>query len=131
MIYVDSNVPMYLVGSDHPNKQRVIERSSQLVRGREQLVTSAETFQEILHRYLAIRDRTHLNAAYEALEAMVSLVADVEKRDVDAARSLSGSHPALSSRDCLHVAVMARLRCQTIWSYDSGFSAVASIQRIE
>jgi predicted nucleic acid-binding protein len=122
---------MYLVGGEHPNKQRVIERASQLVLAREQLVTSAEAFQEIIHRYLALRDRTHLNAAYEALEAMVSLVADVEKRDVDAARSLSGSQLGLSSRDCLHVAVMTRLQCGTIWSYDAGFSAVASIQRID
>jgi predicted nucleic acid-binding protein len=98
---------------------------------REQLVTSAETFQEIIRRYLALRDRTHPDAAYEALEAMVSSVAGVEKRDVDAARSLSGAHPGLSSRDCLHVAVMARLRCGTVWSYDSGFSAVPSIQRID
>jgi predicted nucleic acid-binding protein len=24
VIFVDSNIPMYLVGADHPNKQRVL-----------------------------------------------------------------------------------------------------------
>lgn len=131
MIYVDSNVPMYLVGGGHPNKQRVIELVPRLLTARDQLVTSAETFQEILHRYLALRDRQHLNAAYEALEAMVSVVAEVTKEDVDGAREMSANYPELSSRDCLHVAVMRRIGCSKVWSYDAGFGAVGALQRIE
>ena len=130
MIYVDSNVPMYLVGADHPHKRRVVELVPQLLAARETLVTSAEAFQEIMHRYLAIRDLIHLGAAYEALEAMVSSVADVTKADVDQARSLVGVHPALSSRDCLHSAVMRRLGCTRIWTFDGAFDAVPSLQRI-
>ena len=130
MIFVDSNVPMYLVGAAHPNKQRVIEMVPRLLSAREELVTSAEAFQEILHRYLALDDREHLNAAYDALATMVSQVADVTKPDVDAARFLSAEHPRLSSRDCLHVAVMERVGCRRVWSYDSGFDAVPSLQRV-
>jgi uncharacterized protein len=131
VIYIDSNVPMYLVGADHPNKRRVVELVPQLLSARERFVTSAETFQEIVHRYLAIRDRVHLNAAYEALESMVGLTAEVRKVDVDGARSVSADHPSLSSRDCLHVSIMRRLDCARIWSYDAAFDLVPSIQRIE
>lgn len=131
MIYVDSNVPMYLVGADHKNKQRVIELIPQLLSARERFVTSAETFQEVLHRYIALRDRQHLAAAYEALEAMVSVVAEITKEDVDRALGFSGNYLELSSRDCLHVAVMGRIGCTRIWSYDTGFGVVPSIQRIE
>ncbi|HUG48175.1 MAG TPA: type II toxin-antitoxin system VapC family toxin [Candidatus Limnocylindria bacterium] len=130
MIYVDSNVPMYLVGGQHVNKQRVVELVAQLLGARDELVTSAETFQEIIHRYVALRDRLHLGAAYEALETMVVSVADVTKQDADGARALSGEYPQLSSRDCLHVAVMRRLGCTKVWSYDAGFDAVPSLQRI-
>ena len=130
MIYVDSNIPMYLVGAQHPNKQRVVGLISQLLAAHERLVTSAETFQEIIHRYLALRDRVHLNAAYEALETIVSVVVDVTKGDVDEARSASGSYVGLSSRDCLHLAAMHRLGCDKIWSYDTGFDAVPAIQRV-
>lgn len=130
MIFVDSNVPMYLVGAAHPNKQRVIEMVPRLLSAHEELVTSAEAFQEILHRYLALDDREHLNAAYDALATIVSQVADVTKPDVDAARFLSAEHPRLSSRDCLHVAVMERVGCRRVWSYDSGFDAVPSLQRV-
>lgn len=131
MIYVDSNVVMYLVGAEHPNKLRVIELVSQLLGAREELVTSAETFQEILHRYLRLDDRRHLAAAYEALAALVSRTHDVTKADVDAARALSGHLKALSSRDCLHVAIMRRIGCQKVWTYDRGFEAAPDIVRIE
>jgi len=130
VIYVDSNVPMYLVGGPHPNKKRVIELVPQLLSARETLITSAETFQEIVHRYLGLRDRRHLNAAYEALEAMISRATDVTKQDVDDARALTGQYETLSSRDCLHLAVMRRLECQRVFSFDGGFDLVPSLQRI-
>ncbi|MFN0171838.1 MAG: PIN domain-containing protein, partial [Bryobacteraceae bacterium] len=54
MIFVDSNVAMYLVGAAHPHKtdsQILLER---LIAAGERLVTDAEVLQEILHRYTAI-----------------------------------------------------------------------------
>ena len=122
---------MYLVGGDHPLKQRVIELAPQLVASREVLVTSAEVFQEIVHRYLAIRNRSQLDAAYEALNTIVSAVFDVTKDDVDKARALSGEYIQLSSRDCVHIAVMRRVPTAKVWSYDENFDVVPSIQRIQ
>lgn len=57
MIFVDSNIPMYLVGAAHANKvsaQRLLERA---IAQRERLVTDAEVLQEILHRYVATMER--------------------------------------------------------------------------
>ena len=54
MILVDSNVPMYLVGAEHPHKtdaQRLLER---LTMDKRRLVSDAEVLQEILHRYAAL-----------------------------------------------------------------------------
>ena len=130
MIYVDSCIPMYLVGAEHPNKQRVIEVVSRLVESGETLVTSSDTFLEIIHRYKDLKNTKHLNAAYEALEEMVSMTADVTKKDADTARNLSLRHPGLSSRDCLHAAVMKRIHCDKIWTFDEDFDGVPSIQRI-
>jgi hypothetical protein len=61
---------------------------------------------------------------------MLARTADVTKQDADAARTLSAQYAGLSSRDCLHLAIMHRLRCRKIWSYDTGFDAVPSIDRI-
>ena len=47
MILVDSNIPMYLVGSPHPHKadaQRLLEK---LIADRERLVTDAEVLEGV------------------------------------------------------------------------------------
>ena len=55
MIFIDSNVPMYLVGAPHPNKDRAVAVLTQLAREGERFVTDVEVYQEILRRYTAIQ----------------------------------------------------------------------------
>jgi predicted nucleic acid-binding protein len=62
MIFVDSNVPMYLIGAGHRHKtdaQRALER---LISERERLVTDAEVLQEILHPRTIVLERPLLSA---------------------------------------------------------------------
>jgi predicted nucleic acid-binding protein len=56
VIFIDSNVPMYLVGSPHPNKIAAEQTVAALIASQEKLVSDAEVLQEILHRYAAIGD---------------------------------------------------------------------------
>src|SRR5665213_4611415 len=53
--FVDSNIPMYLVGVPHPNKDAARRALDLCITQGERLVTSAEVMQEILHRYSAVR----------------------------------------------------------------------------
>lgn len=130
MIYIDSCIPMYLVGAEHPHKSRVIELIPRLLDAKEKFVTSAESFQEIIHRYKAINNNKYLNISYEALEEMVAEIYDVRKTDVDIAKTLAIQYAKLSSRDCLHVAIMKRCHLTKILTFDSGFDEVPSLQRI-
>ncbi len=130
MILVDSNVPMYLVGSDHPHKvdaQRLLER---LVGQRQRLVTDAEVFHEILHRYTAIARRDAIQPSFDVLRAIVDEIFPIEEADVFEAKDLLGTHPTLSARDALHVAVMRRRGVRRILTFDRGFEAVAGIERL-
>lgn len=130
MILVDSNIPMYLVGADHPHKvdaRRLLER---LVAERQRLVTDAEVFQEILHRYLAIGRRDAIQPAFDALRAVVDEVFSVEEVDVVRAKDLVGTHVALSARDALHAALMGHRSIERILSFDQGFDAVSGLDRI-
>src|SRR3989304_2765428 len=95
-IFVDSNVPMYLVGADHPNKvaaQRLLERA--IAQG-ERLVTDVEVLQEILHRYVAIARRDAVQPAFDALLNAVDEVFAIELRDVEKAKDLLQGSPGLS-----------------------------------
>ncbi len=128
--FVDSNVPMYLVGAAHPHKtdaQRLVETA---VAGGERLVTSAEVLQEILHRYTAINRRDAIQPAFDALLGIVDEVLAVGRADVERAKSIVLGIPSLSARDALHAAVMERERVSRILSFDSGFDSVPGLTRL-
>ena len=130
MVFVDSNIPMYLVGASHPNKidaQRLLEKfAAEGVR----LVSDAEVLQEILHRYVAVERRQAIQPAFEALLGVVDEVHSVELRDVERARSICLSYESLSTRDALHVAIMERYKISTIMSFDAGFEGYPGLTRI-
>ena len=67
MIFIDSNIPMYLVGAEHPNKAVATGLLERAVIEGEALVTDAEVFQELLHRYSAIDRRGAIGPAFDAL----------------------------------------------------------------
>lgn len=130
MIFVDSNIPMYLIGSSHRHKidaQRAIEKA---ITGGERLVTSAEVFQEILHRYRAIERTDAIQPAFQVLTGIADEVFPIEETDVITAKDILLGTPRLSSRDALHLAVMRRRGVPKILSFDSGFDAVPGVVRI-
>lgn len=128
MILVDSNVPMYLVGGPHPNRERARELLEIAIARRERLVTDAEAFQEILHRYAAINRRDAIRAAWKTLRDLVDEVFPVELEDVDGARRLVSSSQ-LTARDALHVAVMKRRGIAEILTFDTDFDGIQGIRR--
>ena len=131
MIFVDSNVPMYLVGRPHPHKldaQRLLERA---VADGQKLVTSAEVFQEILHRYTALGRRDAIQPAWDVLAAITDEVFAIALADVDRARAIVLERRTLSARDGLHAAVMQGHGVSQIMSFDQGFDNLPGISRIE
>lgn len=130
MIFVDSNVPMYLIGAAHRHKvdsQRLLE---QLVSDGERLVSSAEVLQEILHRYVAIGRRDAIQPCFDALIDIVDELFPIDRRDAERARTIVLGSPRLSARDALHVAVMERQGVRRILSFDSAFDRVPGISRL-
>jgi predicted nucleic acid-binding protein len=130
LIFVDSNIPMYIVGKDNPRKvdsRRLLERFTS---ERRRLVTSSEVFQEILHRYIAVDQREEIEFAFQTLKSIVDNVFSVREEDIFAAKDLTHAHPRLSSRDALHAAVMRRAHVREILSFDRGFDLLPDIARI-
>ncbi len=128
MIFVDSNVPMYLVGRPHPNRDSVEAFLRSHVE--ETYVTSAEVFQEVIHRYVAIDRRAAIDDCFALLDELVSQVFPVTKSDVDRARQISHHQHRLSGRDCLHVAVMDRHDVDRILTCDEDFDFWATVTRL-
>jgi uncharacterized protein len=130
MIFVDSNIPMYLVGAPHPHKADARRRLEDALAAGERLVTSAEVLQEILRRYVAIGRREAIQPAFDAVLGVVDEVLDIRRKDVERARELVLGAFGLSARDALHAAVMEREGIVRILSFDAGFDDLPGVTRL-
>ena len=124
MIFVDSNVPMYIVGTPHPNQDRAAALVDEIIDSGEALITNVEVYQEILHRYTSIRRPQSINDAFDVIDGLVGAVLSYGMTEIRAARELLATHvPGLSARDALTLsAVMRTARgCSRVLSFDAGF----------
>jgi len=126
---VDSNIPMYLVGAAHPNKEPARRGLERAIGNGERLVTDTEVLQEILHRYHAIQRPDAIQPAFDALLGVVDEVFPIELPDVERAKALMLGMPGLSARDAVHVAVMRRRDIVELLSFDAGFDRISGIVR--
>ena len=129
MIFVDSNIPMYIVGAAHPNKELARHLLDRAIVDDDRLVTDAEVLQEILHRYVAINRRDAIGPAFDAIIGVVDAVLPVERSDVERARNLLAT-PNLQARDAIHVAIMQRHDVDRVLSFDRAFDQVPGLTRI-
>ena len=130
MIFVDSNIPMYLIGAAHPHKtdaQIILER---LIAARQRLVTDAEVLQEILHRYTAIDKRDAIGPALQVTLGIVDAVISIEKAEVLRAADIVRNRALISARDAVHIAVMERYGIRSILSFDGDFDRWPGLERI-
>ena len=74
MIFIDSNIPRYLVGASHPLKVNARRLLEEAIGDAERLVTDAEVLQEILHRYIAIDRRAAIQPAFDMILGVVDEV---------------------------------------------------------
>jgi predicted nucleic acid-binding protein len=130
VVFLDSNIPMYLVGAAHPHKIDAQRGLEELIVRAERLVTDAEVLQEILHRYAAIGRTEAIQPAFDVLLGVVDEVFPIERQDVEKARDILLGATALSSRDALHVAMMHRYGIRDIFSFDRGFDGYPGVRRL-
>jgi uncharacterized protein len=130
LIFIDSNIPMYLVGGTHRHQaesQILLER---LAAAGRRFVTDAEVLQEILHRYTSIDRRDRIGPAFQALLDIVDDVFPVEKVDVLRAAQVAQNRTPFSARDAVHIAVMERQGIESILSFDADFDRWPGLKRI-
>ena len=118
MIFVDTNVFMYAVGTPHPHRQSAIEFFVNAQRTNAQLATSAEVLQELMHAYIPVARYQRLEAAMTLVDEAVFEVWPLEKEDVTLAMQLENQHRMLSSRDLCHLASCRRREVSDMMTFD-------------
>jgi predicted nucleic acid-binding protein len=119
---------MYLVGAPHRERERIA--AFLRAHADEPYVTSAEVYQEIVHRYVAIDRRRAIADAFALLDALVERVLSIHEAHARRAHDIALTHRRLSGRDCLHVATMEAFGITRILSADRGFDLWPGLERL-
>jgi uncharacterized protein len=130
LIFIDSNIPMYLIGTAHPHKTEAQMLLERLIAAGQRLVTDAEVLQEILHRYTAIDRREAIGPALQVVLDIVDDVFGIERADVLRAGEIAQNRAFLSARDAVHIAVMERHGIRSVLSFDADFDRWPGLKRI-
>lgn len=130
MVFIDSNVPMYVAGRDHPLRAPAVRLLERVRAGEVDACTSTEVLQEILYRYAALKRLDLAREVYNLFVALCPVVLPVTLADTDRARDLLDTTPGVSVRDAVHAAVMLNNDVRDIATFDTGFDAIAGIERL-
>ena len=130
MTFVDSNIPMYLIGAAHSHRAEAQIMLERLVASGERLVTDAEVLQEVLHRYAALQRRDAIAPALRLLLDIIDEVFPIEQADVLRASEIVRNPLGLSARDAIHIAIMQRYKVGSILSFDADFDKWPGLRRL-
>jgi predicted nucleic acid-binding protein len=133
IVFLDANVVMYAVGSEHPYRLPCQQVMSAIVNDMLRAAIDTEIVQEILHRYGALRRYAEAVAIAQDLLSVVNLVYPVTLRDIRHALELFSAYSAqgVQARDTIHAAVMQNNGIRAIISADQHFDLIEEIERID
>ena len=129
-VFVGSNVPMYVAGREHPLREPARRFLGRVRAGEIEACTSTEVLQEILYRYVGLGRTDLAIEVYELFARLCPVVFPVTLADTDRARDLLSDIRGVSVRDLLHTAVMLNHDVTHLASFDRGFDAIPSIERL-
>lgn len=129
-VFVDSNIPMYVAGADHPNRDPATRFLETADAAGQELCTSAEVLQEILYRYTVLGRPDLADRVYDLFISLIPEVVGVTLADTDLAKRILLSTPGLSARDAVHAGVMLNHDVKHVATFDRGFDRVEGVVRL-
>jgi predicted nucleic acid-binding protein len=129
-VFIDSNIPMYVAGREHPNRASAKHFLERVRNGEIEGCTSTEVLQEILYRYSGMRRHDLVSNVYELFVQVCPVVLPITLADTDVAKDiLCRADGQLTARDALHAAVMFNNSLTHIATFDVDFDAIKGISR--
>lgn len=130
-VFIDSNIPMYVAGRDHPHREPSMRFLRRVRAGEVDACTSAEVLQEILYRYAGLRRLDLAAEVYDLFVQVCHVIHPITLADTDRAKTLLAGGRGLGVRDAIHAAVMLNHEVTRIATFDGAFDRVPGISRID
>ncbi|MGH7588693.1 MAG: type II toxin-antitoxin system VapC family toxin [Gemmatimonadota bacterium] len=129
-VFVDSNIPMYVAGSEHPLREPARRFLEEVRSGRVEACTSTEVLQEILYRYVGLKRPDLASQVYDLFVQLCPTVYPVTLADTDRAKDFVSERGDISVRDAVHAAVMLNNDVRKIATFDKGFDRILEIESV-
>ncbi len=129
-VFIDSNVPMYVAGRDHPLREPARRFLERVRSGELEGCTSTEVLQEILFRYAALKRLDLARQVYELFVLLCPVVYPVTLADTDRAKELVCAGGGIGVREAIHAAVMLNNDIREIATFDAGFDLIRQVRRL-
>ncbi|MBI5282869.1 MAG: type II toxin-antitoxin system VapC family toxin [Candidatus Solibacter usitatus] len=129
-VFIDSNIPMYVAGGEHPHRESARQFLAAVRDGRIDGCTSTEVLQEILYRYSALGRTSTASEVYDLFVEICPVVLSVTLAETDLARDLLLEVHGISARDAIHAAVMQNHDIHRIATFDAGFDGLPGLERL-
>lgn len=130
LFFLDANIIMYCLGTEHPLKAPCLRVVEQIREGRFLVCTSIEVQQETPHRYYRQQRQDMGDTDYRLLTGLCYVVHPVTLADMERAFSILHEVPDINVRDAVHAAVMLNNGLTHILSADDHFDRIAGITRV-
>lgn len=132
-VFVDTNIPMYAAGKDHEHKKPCLELLELIADGKLLAFTDAEVFQEILHRFIALKNS---EAGFQIFDNFYNLIGmekilPITAEDVMKTKKLAQQYTRARARDLLHLAVMINHDLRFIVTVDAHFEEFKEVERMD
>ena len=130
MIFIDSNIPLYVAGREHPHRAPARRFLEQVRTGEVDACTSTEVLQEVLYRYNALKRLDLARQVYDLFVQLCPVIFPVTLADTDRAKDLVCDGSGVGVRDAIHVAVMLNHNVHEIATFDRGFDHIDGVERL-
>jgi len=129
-VFIDSNIPTYASGKDHPNKEISINFLNEVSEGKISGLTSVEVMQEILYRYYSINNFSKGLEVFEYFSQIVDEILPVNIQIVNISKDLLHKYhlQGLLPRDSIHAATIAYYNLNYIATFDRHFEMLKNIK---
>lgn len=131
IVFIDTNILMYAVGSEHPLKKPCLEIINQIAQGTLVAVTDTEVFQEVAYRYWSQKKWPVALQVLRDYQLLFEEIHPIERGLLPLYYNLLSEYPFLSPRDAIHVAVMKFHHLETIYTADRAIRRVPFIKVLD
>ena len=130
--FVDTNIPIYAAGRDHPYKEPCARIIRAIAVNPARFLTDAEVLQELMHHYLRTNRWVAGREVFHRFETLLrGRIEPTYPDDIIRAARMADEVSHVSSRDLVHAAVMDRCETGLIVSTDADFDRVSAVRRLD